>query len=386
MFNKKIVFLSACFGMLLFGVTLITLGSVAPMLIIRFNLDQLASGTLFSILPFGVLTGSLLFGPFCDKYGYKQLLAFSALLIGIGFEGIAFSSSFLLLKVCIFLFGLGGGAINGATNAVVAEISVKDKGANLSLIGVFFGLGALGMPFILGFLENTVPTRVIVACVGILAFIAVVVFSCISFPLPKHVNGFPIRRGLALLKDRVLMVIALFLFCQCSFEAIVNNWTTAYLIKQVGVSQSKALYALSLFVVGMTLMRLLMGSVLRSWSVKGILAISFVLLLSGITLLNTSIYLEAIAGLVLMGAGLAAGFPVMLSIVATRYSDLSATAFSLVLVMALFGNMVINYLMGMLANTYGIRYLVYMAFAELIVMTILGLLVLGVQKNKSLKT
>ncbi|WP_316813974.1 MFS transporter [Pedobacter heparinus] len=385
MFNKKIVFLSACFGMLLFGVTLITLGSVAPMLIGRFNLDQLASGTLFSILPFGVLTGSLLFGPFCDKYGYKYLLAFSALLIGIGFEGIAFSSSFLWLKVCIFLFGLGGGAINGATNAVVADISIKDKGANLSLIGVFFGLGALGMPFILGFLENVVSTSVIVASVGLLAFLAAAIFGCINFPLPKHINGFPIRRGLALLKDRMLMLIALFLFCQCSFEAIVNNWTTTYLIKQIGVSQSKALYALSLFVVGMTLMRLLMGSVLRNLSIKAILTISFVLLLAGIALLNTSVYLRAIAGLVLMGGGLAAGFPVMLGIVATRYADLSATAFSLVLVMALFGNMVVNYLMGMLANTYGIRYLIYMALAELILMTLLGFLVLGNQKNKQLK-
>lgn len=385
MFNKKTVFLSACFGMLLFGITLITLGSVAPMLISRFNLDQIASGTLFSILPFGVLSGSLLFGPFCDKYGYKYLLAFSALLIGIGFEGIAFSASFLLLKVCIFLFGLGGGAINGATNAVVADISTKDKGANLSLIGVFFGIGALGMPFILGFLENTVSTRHIVASVGFLAFLAAAVFVFITFPLPKHTNGFPIRRSLSLLKDRMLVIIALFLFCQCSFEAIVNNWTTTYLIKQVGASQSMALYALSLFVVGMTVMRLLMGSVLRNLSVKAILAISFVLLLAGIALLNTSVYLRAVTGLVLVGGGLAAGFPVMLGIVATRYADLSATAFSLVLVMALFGNMLVNYLMGIAANAYGIHYLIYVALAELVLMTILGLLVLGRHKSKTSK-
>jgi FHS family glucose/mannose:H+ symporter-like MFS transporter len=385
MLNKKIVFLSACYGMLLFGITLITLGSVAPMLINRFNLDEVASGTLFTILPLGVLSGSLLFGPFCDKYGYKYLLAFSALLIGIGFEGIAFSSSLLVLNVCIYLFGLGGGAMNGATNAVVADISMKDKGANLSLLGVFFGIGALGMPFILGFLENLAPTQLIVALVGLLAFLAAAFFSFLTFPPPKHVNGFPIRRSLLLLKDRMLVIIALFLFCQCSFEAIINNWTTTYLIKQVSVSQSKALYALSLFVVGMTLMRLLMGSVLRNLSVKAILAISFVLLLAGISLLGVSSYILATSGLVLIGGGLAAGFPIMLGIVATRYADLSATAFSLVLVMALFGNMVVNYLMGMLAEAYGVQYLLYVTMAELLLMTLLGLLVLSSQKNKDLK-
>ena len=38
----------------------------------------------------------------------------------------------------MFLFGLGGGAINGATSALVSDISEKEKGANLSLLGVFF--------------------------------------------------------------------------------------------------------------------------------------------------------------------------------------------------------------------------------------------------------
>src|SRR5262249_41659697 len=74
MYNKRVVFWAACFGMLLFGCGLITLGSMATDLKIKFELDEVAAGTLFSILPFGILTGSLLFGPICDRYGYKFLL------------------------------------------------------------------------------------------------------------------------------------------------------------------------------------------------------------------------------------------------------------------------------------------------------------------------
>jgi MFS family permease len=44
----------------------------------------------------------------------------------------------------VFLFGFGGGAINGACNAVVADISEEHKGANLSLLGGFFCIGCFG--------------------------------------------------------------------------------------------------------------------------------------------------------------------------------------------------------------------------------------------------
>ncbi|MGN6164621.1 MAG: MFS transporter, partial [Flavisolibacter sp.] len=155
MYKRTPVFLAACFGMLLFGISLITLGSITPHLKTKFMLDDVAAGTLFAILPIGILSGSLLFGPICDRYGYKLLLILACLGMFAGFEGIAYASSLSVLKICIFIFGLGGGVVNGATNAVVADISDVNKGANLSLLGVFFGVGALGMPLILGLLSKT---------------------------------------------------------------------------------------------------------------------------------------------------------------------------------------------------------------------------------------
>ncbi|HEX7753774.1 MAG TPA: hypothetical protein VF421_00400, partial [Niabella sp.] len=59
MINKKLLFSAACAGMLFFGVCLITLGAVVPDLKVTYGISDLDAGTLFSILPFGVLTGSL---------------------------------------------------------------------------------------------------------------------------------------------------------------------------------------------------------------------------------------------------------------------------------------------------------------------------------------
>lgn len=372
MYKKRLIFWAACIGILLFGMSLITLGSVVPHLKEKFKLDEISAGGLFSILPFGILIGSLVFGPFCDKYGYRLLLALACIFMFAGFEGIAYAPSPTLLKICIFLIGMGGGAINGATSALVSDISEKGKGANLSLLGVFFGIGALGMPFLLGILGNSFNFQEILATVGVVTFFMGIFYLLIRFPPPKQSQGFPIAQSISLVKDGALMLIAFFLFFQSSFEAIINNWTTTYLTEQLPIQPNKALYALSLFVAGMAGMRLLLGSILRNTQIKKLWIATFTLIGFGLIFLALSkSFFPSVIGLILLGAGLAGGFPLMLGFVGDRYKELSGTAFSLVLVIALLGNMIINHSMGIIAQTYGIGHLITVASAELIVMIIL---------------
>ena len=367
--------------MLLFGISLITLGSVAPSLQAKFQLSAVASGTLFSILPVGILAGSLLFGPFCDRYGYKVILLLSCILIFAGFQGIAFAGSVGILKVCIFLFGLGGGAINGSTNAVVADISATNKGANLSLLGVFFAVGALGMPFVLGTLQSSYSFGAIVSSIGYIPLGVALLYLFTTFPAPKQAKGIPFSSGAGLLKESILIFIGFFLFCVSSFEAIINNWTTTYLLKRLPIVASQALYALSVYVAGMAGTRLLLGSVFRNISSRNILAFSFPALLGGCIILQMAgSYPVGVAGLVLVGIGLAAGFPVMLGLTGSLYAEVSGTAFSIVLTIALIGNMLVNFAMGLIAERYGIQHLTSVAYALLGAMLLLGLMIF--QRNK----
>lgn len=348
--------------MLLFGVSLITLGSIAPALREKFSLDAISFGTLFSILPFGILSGSLLFGPFADKYGYKVIFVLSGLFMFAGFQGIAYAS-LGLLKVCVFLFGLGGGAMNGATNAVVSDISETNKSANLSLLGVFFAVGALGMPFILGALEKKFSFERIVASVGYLALLATILFATLRFPVAKRAHGVSFSELSKLLSNNFLLLVGFFLFCQSSFEAIINNWTTSYLLNKISISTSEALYALSMYVVGMAIMRIVLGKALKHIPSKTILMASIVLLGTGcFTIQIASSYFLSTTGLVLVGAGLAAGYPIMLGFVGDRFASVSATAFSLVISMGLAGSMIINYVMGLIVEHYGIQHLITMGF------------------------
>lgn len=374
--------MAACLGMMLFGIGLITLGSVATVLAEKFHLGQISSGTLFFILPLGILAGSLIFGPLSDKYGYKPILIISCLSMFAGFQGIAYSSSLALLKICIFLFGIGGGAINGATNALVADISSINKGANLSLLGVFFALGSMSVPFILGLLQNKFHFDVIISSIGFLTIFACIIYFITSFPPPKQTHGVSMVKITGMIKDNFLISVAFFLFLVSSLEGVINNWTTTYLTRHLSIPHEKALFALSSYVIGMAVMRIFLGSILRKVTSGKILYGSLCLLLAGCILLAVSTnFFNSVLAMVCIGAGLAAGFPVMLGFVGSRYPELSGTAFSFVLVIALIGNMTINFLMGIISDRFGIHHLTTLGFASILGMFLLTGKILKLYNN-----
>ena len=184
MYKRKYVFTAACIGMLLFGIVLISLGSILPVITSKFQLDEIDAGSLAALLPLGILFGSILFGPIADRYGYKYLLIICTLLVSMGLEGMALTNTFFFLQLSIFVTGLGGGVINGGTNALVIDISPEERGANLSLLGVFFGIGALGMPAVLGLLYNYCSYQNILAAIGLSVLVPVIYFIIINIRHP----------------------------------------------------------------------------------------------------------------------------------------------------------------------------------------------------------
>lgn len=377
MYNKKIVFWAACTGMLLFGMVMLSLGTINTFLTNKFALDELTVGSLAALLPLGILTGSLIFGPIVDRYGYKYLLIVCTVLIIIGIEAISYTAIFYVIQASFFLIGFGGGAINGATNALVSDISSESKGANLSLLGVFFGVGAIGMPAIIGFLSKYYIYENIIAAIGIGILLPVLFFSFINFPEPKQKQGFPIKKSLGLLKDSTLVLIGFVLFFESAIEGITNNWTTTFLEKEIKLNPENALYALSFLVLSLTITRLILGGLLKKVRSFIVLFTCLGFIFCGtIVLMVSSNLLSSILGLVFLGIGFAAGFPVILGYVGEIYADLSGTAFSIVFVIALIGNILLNYIVGIIAHTYGIKYFLMLILLSVTLMFILLSIVL----------
>ena len=362
----------AYLGMLAFGIVLTTLGSVLPSLVERFGLEKADAGALFTILSFGILLGSLVFGPVVDRRGYKGMLLLALILIVAGLEGIASASSPGLLRIAVALIGFGGGIVNGGTNALVADVSAEGRGAGLSLLGVFFGIGAAGVPFALALLLDRASYATLVAALGALVLVPIVVAAITRFPTPKLAQGFPLAEAGRLLRDPVLLLFGFMLFLESGMEITVGGWTATYFQEELAVTGQRALGFLSLYWLGMMLARIALGAVLRRAAPGRVLLTCLGIALAGsMLLLGTHSVGAAAVGVFLLGAGLAATFPVVLGLVGDRYALLSGTAFSVVIVMALAGGMVLPFATGALGEAHGLRASFLIVPAALLLLAIL---------------
>jgi MFS transporter, FHS family, glucose/mannose:H+ symporter len=355
--NRRSLLAAAYTGMLIFGIVLTTLGAVLPSVIERFGIDKAIAATFLLLMSFGILAGSLVFGPLVDRYGYRWLLITSATLIFLGLEGIAFAPDVGALRAAVLFIGFGGGMINGGVNALVADLSAEgQRGAAIALLGVFFGIGAVGVPFVLGVLIGDFSYTAIIAGVGAVVLGAVAFIATIVFPPPKQAQGFPIAEGARLLRDPVLLLFGLMLFLESGVELTVGGWTATFFREELQIAEDRALVFLSLYWLGMMLARLVLGVVLRRVSpVRALVWCIAIALAGSFLLLRSATVGPAAAGVFLLGVGFAATFPVILGLIGDRYAHLSGTAFSVAFTMALTGGMLLPYATGVLGESYGLR-------------------------------
>jgi MFS family permease len=387
MIRTRFVFLAACAGMLLFGMVMLSLGTVHTFLTGRFGLDPIGVASLAGLLPFGILAGSLIFGPVVDRFGYRIPLTVAAILILVAFETVAAAATFVPVQAAFFFIGLGGGVINGGTNALVADISGENRGSRLSILGVFFGIGALGMPMATALLLRWFTPASIIAGFGASILLPVILFLAVRFPAPKQVQGFPIKEGAALIRDTTLLLLSMILFFESAAEGLVNNWTPAFLQHAGGLGTGESLYMLTILSASLTVTRLVLGGLLSRIARGTVLTLSLAIAALGAGLLGVAPGLSgASVAMVFIGIGFAAGFPVILGIIGGLFPQLSGTAFGIALVIALTGNTVMNTLLGVVSGAWGIAvfpWYLMLVFAGLGVFLALGLRSLAIRPSAS---
>lgn len=355
-YNRGAVFAVACAGMLLFGIVLTTLGAILPDVITRYDVSKATAGSLFLLMTFGILLGSLIFGPSVDRVGYRAPLVGAAALVAVGVETIAFAPSLNAVRLGVLLIGVGGGVLNVATNAVAADVAEGGKAAKLSLLGVFFGIGAVGVPFALGALGGVLAQSSVLAAVGGVAVACVVATLATRFPRPNQPQSFPLSQAMQLIREEPLLLLGLMLFLQSGMEITVGGWTSTFATEELALSGRAALFFLSLYWLGTMLARLVLGYVLNHVSPRRVLPLSLLTAFVGVALLIIANATTLAAfGVFLVGAGFAAVFPVVLGWVGERYPAQTGTAFSIALVMALTGGMLLPYLTGILGESFGMR-------------------------------
>jgi fucose permease len=212
------------------------------------------------------------------------------------------------------------------------------------------------MPSVMALMESQLSFEKILVIISIGISVITLFFFTISFPAPRNIQAIPIKNTFKMVENSSLLLLGMFLFFQSALEGVINNWSTSFLQDSTKMDSSAALYVLSIFILSLTITRVFLAVILRKISPYLILIISMVILLLGSSLLYLNDSTSSIFAFILLGIGASAGFPIILSYVGKLYSELRGTAFSFVIFISLIGNIVINYLMGLIAYNVGINY------------------------------
>ena len=365
--NQNLVFIASCAGLAFFGVTMLALGPI---------LSQLGEGAnaLPATLSIGIIIGTVVFGPIVDKFGYKWLLIFGAVMALLGIQGLANMTAMTLLHLSILMLGIGGGILNGETNLLVAEIyDDHHRGMRLSLLGAFYCIGALLWTLLNFFVKDNfiLPLN----CISVLMVLCISFFITISFPKPKPVNDISFSKIFSLLKYPSLILFACLLFFQSGFEGITGNFTVRFLENTQDMTTNAATLSLTWFMLGVFFGRLPLGYLMKILNAGNTLYLYLTVALAGVSLLYFapgSVWIYVAATLIGFGAG--ATYPVVFNYLGGAFKELSGTVFSIAIFIGLCGQFTFNKVIGILFNKtqFGL-FPVAMAFAIIMMMILLPL-------------
>ncbi len=341
-YNTTAVFVAACAGMAFFGVTMLSLAPILGKL-------QLVAGegalSLPSTMSIGIILGTVIFGPVVDRFGYKWLLVISSVLALAGIQGLARLGDLYLLHGSIFCLGLGGGILNGLTNAVVADIYDDDKrGGRLGVLGAFYCIGALLWTLLNVFLPDySIPLN---AISGVMALF-IVFFCLIAFPAAKPSENVSLSKSLGLLKYPALLLFAVVLFFESGFEGCSGSYTVEFFNQTTPMGTKAATLAMTWFTIGMMAGRFPLGAIQRKLKAIGTLYTYLTVALGGVVLYTfCNGATGACIAMTLIGFGVGATFPVVLNYIGGAFRSQSGTAMSIAIFIALLGQFTFNRLTG----------------------------------------
>ena len=390
-YSKSRVTFAAYAGVAFFGITMLSLGTLLPGII-----DTVDGAMSFpAILSAGILTGTVLFGPVMDRYGYKWLLVFSSAILLAGLAGIAHSRSSAILGAAFFLTGAGGGILNGETIAFISDIyDDAHRAVKLAVLGASYCIGC-----ILWTLACTIFKDIRIPLYGGISVIALYIIFLLFTRFPEKERDAN-RKGdgpfmlfiksFRLVKHPVFVIVAVLLFFQTALEAASAIFPTTYLSRVPSALPAKQIIlSLTMLTLGMTAGRFLLKPAMKKMrDIPALeLYLSFAIISSILIFFLPTVSFAVCAAMFLMGFGTGATSPVILNYLGVHFKSNSGSAVSLAIFIALCGQLVVNLILGRLfAGTgSGLSYMRYLYPALMILLAITIMVMAPVVAKKSVE-
>jgi Fucose permease len=310
------------------------------------------TGSIFTANFLGFTIFLFLGGILADLWGKKKVLTLA--LVGFTLTLALFPLAFHFYQAFIAIIFLGGfgGSIQGALNAMIAEINADKSTFYVNLTQVFFGIGAIIGPISAGILINSgFPWQL---CYFILAgvfLLLTTIFCCIKFPALAQSNKISWNGFTKLISDSKFLIICLCMFFYTGSEIGGWGWMATFCKQNLKFTPLKSSMAVAVFWGAMSIGRLICGRLSLHFSSRKIIIV-LASLSTVATVLAGVIQNEIVVFLVItiMGLAYSSQWPLIVAYGSKYHPENSGIVYALLIGCGGFGSTLIPLLMGFIAD------------------------------------
>jgi FHS family glucose/mannose:H+ symporter-like MFS transporter len=309
-----------CIGFVVCGIVTVLPGPLLPVLAARWGLRDVQSGAFFAA-EFAASTIAAVMAPRRMRWSLPRgyaLLTVGILLLVVAGRAVSPALGHDLALASFTIIGLGIGLSVTATNLLVGG-GVQDlRAQRLSVVNLWWGIGAVACPWMIAMAERTGNLPILLA---LLAAIAVLVFVLL-LPLrevPAEMTG----TRISLKSDGpTLLFFAVLLFLYVGVENAVGGWVATYANRFSGLTIENSSMMVSVFWLALLAGRGLGSLALRWVPERAVLVPSLAVSLTAVTMLllphTPDVVIAAVA---VAGLGFGPVFPIGVARLLARLAD-----------------------------------------------------------------
>ncbi|MGC1782230.1 MAG: MFS transporter [Acidobacteriaceae bacterium] len=322
---------NAC--MFVFGIVLLLMGSLLPTL----QFSDARSGSLGSFPLVGILIATALIGPVLDKLGAKIALAVALAFIASALAILPSLTSYGGIAIAAFVYGLGAGVLNAATNTLVSSLSASGRSVALNLLGFSFSLGALAVPLLMSLTKGRFSSGTVLYALAITSVVVLGFVLAQQFPVPVHAST-PLGSLLKVLRQPIVWLFGVLLFFESGNENCMFVWAGKIAQDLLHTSAQRADLALLGLSAALGAGRLLAMLWLKWMGNRNTVFLSAGIVAAGaIAVLTFAGFGGVMTGFCLIGFGLSAIFPTVLGMAGDRFPRETGTVFGAIITVGLIG-------------------------------------------------
>jgi fucose permease len=347
--------LLGCLALLTIGWTGLLLPSLIRSIKEAFGQTDAGIGLLYLLYAIAYAVGSFGSGPVIERLGRRTVLTAAALVHGLGIVGLGLAPGWVVFILVAVPAGLGAGSLDGGANGLFLDLFRSGRGRAMSLLQVFFSIGALSAPVVVGALVGGgLAWPVVMLGSGLGALFLGAGFWIVHLPTGRR-RAVEAAARAASLGGRIslpLVLLGVAVLAYVASEVGVSNWLVRFL---ESAPLGTATLALSLFWAGVAVGRLVSSGIADRFDHVRFTATCAIVMAAAFVGAIVAPSLPISMALFGLG-GVASGpiFPMILAIGGERYPERSAAVSGLLTGCGVVGGTVYPPLMGVLSVTVGL--------------------------------